>query len=76
MLLLTISEFLNSGAAKIVFGIVCAGFLYLMYRVATKSTAPKDPMINTGEPWKPGENKPPVDNRPDPKPPFDKNNPL
>jgi len=24
---------------------------------------------NTGEPWTPGKNKPPVDNRPKPKPP-------
>ena len=48
-----------------------------LVKKATGSTAPNPPMINTGEPWKPGENKEPADNRPKPPtPPFDKNNPV
>jgi hypothetical protein len=67
MLLLTVSDFLNSGAAKVVFGVMCAGFLYLMYKVATRSTAPKGNQPNTGvpAPKAPG-SPPPTDNRPKP----------
>jgi len=63
-------SFMNSTAATIVgLLVILGGGMFVVLRVMKGREGTGSNQPNTGEPWTPGKNKPPVDNRPKPKPP-------